>query len=390
MNDLDAPTTVPQTPTTSSLVERIGAVVAQPVRALRALERDEAAHPLEPLGVYAVVVLALHAAETYRGLALATEAPLIAVRRLLDVVWRAGRTDIAVVVGAAVVAALAGWWLRRRQPLPVFIAVTYLGIHLALWKALGGLVSLAGLEAWWLPHTAVDSMAVVVSGHVDWARFVGKCVVSYGSGLVVLVLWLKGLVSPATAPSGPRAIIARRGAAVALVIVVTLASSAGVFVYGRRDALRPRLRGDVFPALALPHIETGTRTDPTDALDAGAKILIVDFWASWCGPCKRSLPELSQIAAEYRSRGVVIIGVNREPTDQAAARAAWKAMAPSFESLVDTVGLGERLGLSSLPTSYVIDSAGRIRAVHLGYISPDTIRRELDAMLAGDGHSATR
>lgn len=386
MNTIDAPTTVPQTTAPSNLVERIGAVVLNPVRGLRALERDDAAHPLEPLTVYAVVVLALQAAETYRALALATEAPLIALRRVLDVVWRAGRTDIAVVIGSAAVVAVVGWWAQRRAPVQVFVAVTYLAIQLAMVKALGGLTALAGIQSWALPSTAVDSMAVVVNGHVDWTRFVIKCAVSYGPGLVVLVRWLTVLRLPDTAVPYPRAIESRRGAALALVVVVGLGVWSAVFVVERADALRPRLRGDLFPSLALPHLETGRRTDPTRLLAEGGKVLVVDFWASWCGPCKRSLPELSRIAAEYKDRGVVVVGVNREPTDQAAARAAWKAMAPSFESLVDTVGLGERVGLSSLPTSYIVGSDGRIRAVHLGYTAPDTIRRELDALLTSGEH----
>jgi thiol-disulfide isomerase/thioredoxin len=153
-------------------------------------------------------------------------------------------------------------------------------------------------------------------------------------------------------------------------------------VVSRSETLRPKLGGDPFPALALPHLEKGGRVDVTRALQGGARIVVVDFWASWCGPCKRSLPELSQIAADYKDRGVVVYGVNREPSDQPAARAAWKAIAPAFDSLVDTVGLGERLGLTSLPTSYIVGADGRIRHVHLGYTEPAALRAELDALLA--------
>lgn len=384
MADVDAPTTLPHPAAVPGLAARVGAIVVSPVRALRALERDEGAHPIEPFLFYACVVLALHAAESYRALAIVGEAPWIAVKRLVDVIWRAGRTDLVVVAVAAAVVAAIGQW-RGRRGLGVFVAVTWLGVQLALWKAIGGLLSLAGVELWFLPHRAVDSMAVVVGGKFDMVRFAVKCAVAYGPGLAVLLAWLAMLSRPDDVMAGPRAVVARRGAAVAAVVVLALGLGAVAQVASRREALRPKLGGDAFPSLALPRLDKGDkggRIDVTRALQTGARVVVIDFWASWCGPCKRSLPELSQIAVDYKDRGVVVYGVNREPSDQPAARAAWKVIGPAFDSLVDTVGLGERLGLTSLPTSYVVGSDGRIRHVHLGYIEPAVLRAELDALLA--------
>ncbi len=383
MADVDAPTTLPHPGADAGLVERLGGVVVQPVRALRALERSDRAHPIEPLVLYGLVVLALHAAESYRALALIGDAPWIAIKRLVDVVWRAGRTDLVVVaVSAAVAAALAQW--AGRRALGVFVAVTYLTVQLALWKAIGGLLALAGVELWFLPHRAVDSMAVVVGGRVDMVRFAVKCAVAYGPGLGALLLWLATLRRPDDALPAPRAVVARGGATVAFVVILALGLGAVAQVASRREALRPKLGGDAFPSLAVPALEKGGRVDILKSLPAGTRVVIVDFWASWCGPCKRSLPELSQIAVDYKDRGVVVYGVNREPNDQPAARAAWQKIGPSFPSLVDTVGLGERLGLTSLPTSYVVGADGRIRHVHLGYTEPAVLRAELDALLASD------
>lgn len=381
MADVDAPTTLPHRAAVPGLAERLGAIVVRPVRALRSLERQPGAHPVEPFLVLALVVLALHAAEGYRALAIVGEAPWIAVKRLVDVVWRAGRTDIVVIAVSAAVVAVIGQW-RGRRPLGVFVAVTYLGVQLALWKAIGGLLSLAGVELWFMPHRAVDSMAVVVGGKVDMVRFAVKCAVAYGPGLAVLLAWLATLTRADDVLVGPRAVVARRGAAVGAVVVLALVLGAVAQVVSRHEVLRPKLGGDAFPALALPRLEKGGRVDIMGSLPAGTRVVVVDFWASWCGPCKRSLPELSQIADDYKDRGVVVYGVNREPSDQPAARAAWKAIGATFDSLVDTAGLGERLGLTSLPTSYVVGTDGRIRHVHLGYTEPAVLRAELDALLA--------
>jgi thiol-disulfide isomerase/thioredoxin len=385
--DVDAPTTLPHPAAMPGLAARIGSVVVSPVRALRAHERDKGTHPVEPVLLYALVVLGLHAAESYRALAIAGDAPWIALKRLVDVIWRAGRTDLVVLAVAAAVVAVIGQW-RGRRPLGVFVAVSYLGVQLALWKAIGGLLSLAGIDLWFMPHRAVDSMAVVVGGKVDMVRFAVKCAVAYGPGLAVLLAWLATLSRADDVMTGPRAVVARRGAAVAAVVVLALGVGAVAQVASRREALRPKLGGDAFPSLALPRLDRGDkgdrggRIDVIRALQTGARVVVVDFWASWCGPCKRSLPELSQIAVDYRDRGVVVYGVNREPSDQAAARATWEAIGPAFDSVVDTAGLGERLGLTSLPTSYVVGADGRIRHVHLGYTEPAVLRAELDALLA--------
>ena len=64
------------------------------------------------------------------------------------------------------------------------------------------------------------------------------------------------------------------------------------------------------------------------------------------------------------------------------ARAAWKALAPSFDSVVDSKGLGERVGLTSLPSSYIVDKSGTIRHLHLGYTDPAKLKAEVEALLA--------
>jgi len=384
----DAPTTLPTDAGPQmnrlGLVERAGGIVVSPLRALAGLARSGDAHPLEPALIYAVVVLAVHAAETYRLLALVGDAPLIVLRRLFDLVLRAGRTDLVVVAVAAVlIGAIAK--ARGQKAIGAAVAVTYLLIPLALLKALGGLLALAGVEVWALPHRAVDSLVVVVDNQVDWGRFTVKCVVAYTHGLVVLLWWLATMT---TFRQAPRAVTGRCGAAIVIAIVGLLVLMSVGNVLNRADALRPRTGGDMFPALSLPKLFGKARLDIATLVgdgDGKAKVLVVDFWASWCAPCKRSLPELKDIAARYQERGVVVVGVNREPMNVPAARDVWQALKPGFDSVIDNAGLGERLGLTSLPSSYVVDRTGRIRHLHLGYTEPAVLERELDALLAEDG-----
>jgi thiol-disulfide isomerase/thioredoxin len=361
-----------------SVFRRVGAMITQPRRGFSALLDNDDAHPIEPLAAYALVVLAIHAAETFRLLSLATNAPLVVARRLFDVVVRAGATDLAVVAGCAAVVSI----VAKTRGVPMVraaIATTYLLVPLTLLKAVGGACAVAGLELWWLPHRAVDSMAVVVNGHLDVGRMVLKSVVAYAPGALVLLDWLfrRGArLSPSLA--APRV-----GTAVLAMTTTMLVLGAAVDVANRADVLKPALQGDAFPSMRLPMLEGSGSVDVVELVGEGkAKVLIVDFWASWCGPCRRSMPELSALAQAYKDKGVAVMGINREPRDRDAARAAWRELAPSFDSVVDTKGLGERVGLTSLPSSYIVDRSGRIRHLHLGLTSIESVRAEVDALLA--------
>jgi len=390
----EAATTSPTSATTpTTWWQRLGCTVSAPGAGFSALSLDERARPGEAVGVYVVVVLAVAAADVFRLLALAGTAPGVAASRILDVLVRAARTDLAVVAGAVVVVAALAWARadesdRRRRALGAAIATSYLLVPLAMLKAIGGLCAFAGFEFWFLPHRAVDSFAVVVgegrNQHVDPMRFVVKCAVSYAAGLAVLLHWL---IFRQRVAAAVRPFVARAGFTVVVVGVSALVVAACADVAARSEQLRPRLAGDAFPSLALRKLDSegkrkGGRVDIVEVAAAGSKAVVVDFWASWCGPCRRSIPELSRMNDDWRHRGVVVIAVNREAGDVDAAKKAWAELHPSFRSLIDDRGLGERLGLTSLPSSYVLDGRGIIRHLHLGYTDPAVVQAEVEALLA--------
>jgi hypothetical protein len=100
----------------------------------------------------------------------------------------------------------------------------------------------------------------------------------------------------------------------------------------------------------------------------------------------RELPELSELQRRYGERGLRVVGVNREAGDLRSAVAAWQKVRPSFETVVDSRmgtprGLGERVGIQSLPTTVVVDRAGIVRHLHLGYTEPEVFEREIQPLL---------
>ncbi len=100
--------------------------------------------------------------------------------------------------------------------------------------------------------------------------------------------------------------------------------------------------------------------------DADGRVRIVDFWASWCEPCREQLPLLERLSREHADLSVYAISFD----DDRAPLEAFLANVPvSFPILWDRAGdgLGDRLAIRRLPTTWVIDRAGVVRWVHVGF-----------------------
>jgi thiol-disulfide isomerase/thioredoxin len=109
---------------------------------------------------------------------------------------------------------------------------------------------------------------------------------------------------------------------------------------------------------------------------------VVDFWASWCSPCRAGLPKLEKIAKDYKEKGVRVIGVNREPQDLPSARKVLSAMDSNFTSVVDRGQLAKSVGLQVLPTTYVLSPSGRVTFVHMGALHEAALRDAIDRTLS--------
>jgi cytochrome c biogenesis protein CcmG, thiol:disulfide interchange protein DsbE len=101
--------------------------------------------------------------------------------------------------------------------------------------------------------------------------------------------------------------------------------------------------------------------------DYRGKVVVVDFWASWCVPCRRSFPWMNAMHARYGDRGLVVIGVNVD-RERAAAEQFLAEVPADFRIHYDTDGrLAEEFGVEAMPSSYVIGRDGEIVTRHLGF-----------------------
>lgn len=124
-------------------------------------------------------------------------------------------------------------------------------------------------------------------------------------------------------------------------------------------------------ALALTLVPLAEAQEPSpsefDLADYAGKVVILDFWASWCGPCRRSFPWLNDMHHKYEQDGLLIIGVNLDASRE-DAEAFLDAYPAQFQIHFDTDAvLATEYGVESMPSSYVVGRDGELRASHRGF-----------------------
>jgi thiol-disulfide isomerase/thioredoxin len=117
--------------------------------------------------------------------------------------------------------------------------------------------------------------------------------------------------------------------------------------------------------LIAPTLVTADSELPLEQYDG--KVVVLDFWASWCGPCRRSFPWLNAMHAKYQSEGLVIIGINLDARREDAEEFLEKYPA-DFQIYFDIdASLAYEYEVEAMPSSVVIGRDGEIRASHQGF-----------------------
>jgi peroxiredoxin len=97
------------------------------------------------------------------------------------------------------------------------------------------------------------------------------------------------------------------------------------------------------------------------------QVVMINFWASWCGPCRVEMPHLARLYEKYRSAGFTVLAVNIDEDPHKAANLA-RQLGMRFPVLLDTEKKVSRLyDLSTMPSTVLVDRDGRVRYVHRGY-----------------------
>ncbi|QSA97032.1 TlpA disulfide reductase family protein [Methylococcus sp. EFPC2] len=114
------------------------------------------------------------------------------------------------------------------------------------------------------------------------------------------------------------------------------------------------------------------------------KVVLLDFWATWCGPCKKSMPFLNGLHKQHLKDGFEVVAINvDESTDEALE--FLKAFPVEYNLAFNPGGECPRVfDVQAMPSSFLIDRQGKIRTIHLGFRDGDevSIRKHVEALLA--------
>jgi peroxiredoxin len=124
------------------------------------------------------------------------------------------------------------------------------------------------------------------------------------------------------------------------------------------------------PASTAPDFTLHVMDGPNLRLkEQRGRVVMVNFWATWCGPCRQEMPQLNRLYEKYKASGFVLLGVNVDDDQRKAAEVAAK-LGVTFPVLLDTDKAVSKLyDLSTMPSTVLIDRDGKVRYVHRGYLT---------------------
>jgi thiol-disulfide isomerase/thioredoxin len=153
----------------------------------------------------------------------------------------------------------------------------------------------------------------------------------------------------------------------------------GLSLLSQPAAAKAKKVGEMFPLINVKDL-SGKSDRKMASLIKGNTVTIIDFWASWCGPCGEAMPALDAIHQKFKGQKFAVIGVN---VDDKPATPEVKALASKVKfPLVYDPGkkLATEAGVQTMPSSFVLDSKGKIIYIHKGFRSGDEVEIEKQVM----------
>jgi len=171
--------------------------------------------------------------------------------------------------------------------------------------------------------------------------------------------------------------------ALALAALAILFAAAGFLYYQWRsgpDLPDPAAAGQKLLAASLKGLD-----DRSQALDQWrGQVLVVNFWATWCAPCREEIPVFIQVQDRYRARGVQCVGIAIDQPERVRPYASemginYPLLVGGIETMEFAREIGNRAGV--LPFTLVLDRSGRVAATHIGTYSVDALDKTLAPLL---------
>jgi cytochrome c biogenesis protein CcmG/thiol:disulfide interchange protein DsbE len=153
--------------------------------------------------------------------------------------------------------------------------------------------------------------------------------------------------------------------------------AAAAWEKAEKSAKRPEAPRELAPPFTVATLDGGTfRLEAVRGLP-----VVINFWASWCGPCRTEAPDIEKVYREFRGVGVEFIGIAVQDTPD-NVRGFVRKYGITFKTGLDVSDeIAAAYGLTGVPQTFIVDRNGRLSHVHIGVISEDVLTEEIKKVL---------
>ncbi|MEW6536760.1 MAG: TlpA disulfide reductase family protein [Candidatus Auribacterota bacterium] len=117
--------------------------------------------------------------------------------------------------------------------------------------------------------------------------------------------------------------------------------------------------------------------------DMAGKVVVIDFWATWCPPCRKMIPDLKALYSKYKDKGLEIVGISLDEGGVDAVKSFTDNVSITYPIVMGNRDITKEYGyINAIPTSFVVDKQGVIRNKHTGYRSADDLEKIIKDLLA--------
>ncbi len=169
-------------------------------------------------------------------------------------------------------------------------------------------------------------------------------------------------------------------------MAILVASMSVIVLSGAADApvVRAPLQPRAARKLAAPFQLDDAAGKTMKLSDYQGRVLLLNFWATWCGGCKREIPWFQQFQTDLLPQGLAVLGVSMDETGWAAVTPYLQKAPVGYRIAVADRLTSERYEVKSLPATYIIDRKGRIAATYIGLVDRNNVEANLKTVLNED------
>jgi peroxiredoxin len=121
---------------------------------------------------------------------------------------------------------------------------------------------------------------------------------------------------------------------------------------------------------------------PVRLADFAGKVVLIDFWATWCAPCKNSIPWINELSEKYKESGLVVLGVSMDEDGWKVVKPFAEQMKIQYPVVLGTKRVAYLYGeIDALPAAFLVDRQQRVAAFHLGAPSRNDIEKHIKLLL---------